>query len=111
MLPVTVGRPGWTHYLGFDGELPVAAGAMYVIDDIAWLGFGATLESHRGRGGQSAIFHRRLADARTLGCRLAFTETGPDSDEEPNHSYRNMVRLGFQLGYHRPNWVRRPAGD
>lgn len=105
-LPVVVGRAGWTHYLGFDGDEPVAAGAMYVMGDIAWLGFGATLEAARGRGGQSAIFHRRLSDAQAAGCRLAFTETGPDSEEEPNHSYRNMIRLGFQVGYHRPNHVR-----
>jgi hypothetical protein len=110
-LPHTIGRRGWAHYLGFDGDDPVAAGAMYVMDDVAWLGFGATLEAARGRGGQSAIFHRRLADAKDAGCRLAFTETGPDSPEEPNHSYRNMIRLGFQVGYHRPNYVRRPPAD
>lgn len=109
MLPATVGRPGWTHYLGFDGDVPVAAGAMYRIGDVAWFGFGATLESHRGRGGQSAIFHRRMADARALGCRLAITETGPDTPEEPNPSLHNMIRLGFNLGYDRPNFVRRPA--
>jgi hypothetical protein len=107
-LPLAVGRPGWSHYLGFDGDRPVAAGAMYVTGDIAWMGFGATLEAARGRGGQSAIFHRRMSDARDAGCRLAFTETGPDSEEEPNHSFRNMIRLGFQVGYHRPNYVRRP---
>lgn len=110
MLPVTVGRPDWIHYLGYEGDAPVAAGAMYRIGDIAWFGFGATLASHRGRGGQSAIFHRRLADARSLGCRLAFTETGPDTPEEPNPSFHNMLRLGFQVGYHRPNYVRRPPG-
>jgi GNAT superfamily N-acetyltransferase len=109
MLPPLVGRPGWHQYLGFDGDLPVAAGAMYLRDDIAWLGYGATLESHRGRGGQSAIFHRRIADARDHGCRLAITETGPDTPEEPNPSFHNMLRIGFQLGYHRPNFVRRPA--
>lgn len=109
MLPATVGRPGWTHYLGFDGDAAVAAGAMYVIDDIAWFGFGATLESHRGRGGQSAIFHRRMVDARAGGCRLAITETGPDTPEEPNPSLHNMLRLGFNLGYDRPNFVRRPV--
>ncbi|MBA2382064.1 MAG: hypothetical protein H0V73_08135 [Chloroflexi bacterium] len=109
MIPQTIGRAGWRHYLGFDGEAAVAAGALYTMGDVAWLGFGATLESHRGRGGQSAIFHRRLTDAREIGCRLATTETGPDSPEEPNHSFRNMIRLGFQVGYHRPNYVRRPA--
>ena len=109
MLPLTLERPGWTHYLGFDGDAPVAAGAMYRIGDVAWFGFGATVESHRGRGGQSAIFHRRMADARADGCRIAITETGPDMLEQPNSSLHNMVRLGFQLAYHRPNYVRRPA--
>ena len=105
----TVGRLGWTHYLGFDGDAVVSAGATFVTADVAWLGFGATLETHRGRGGQSAMFARRLADARTAGCRLAITETGEDTPEEPNPSYRNMLRAGFELAYLRPNFVRRPA--
>ena len=104
-----MGRPGWSHYLGFDGENAVAAGASFVTADVVWLGYGATLESHRGRGGQSAIFARRLADAQAAGCRLAITETGEDTPEEPNASYRNMLRAGFQLAYLRPNFVRRPA--
>jgi hypothetical protein len=105
----SIERDGWTHYLGFDGDTPVSAGALYVIDDVAWLGFGATLPTHRGRGAQSALFARRLADARAAGCRLAITETGPDTPEEPNPSYRNMLRAGFQVAYLRPNYVRRPA--
>jgi hypothetical protein len=108
MLPPLVGRRDWLHYLGFDGDVPVAAGAVYLMGDVAWLGFGATLESHRGRGGQSAIFHRRLVDAAARGCRLAITETGPDTPEEPNPSFRNMRRIGFLVGEHRPNYVRRP---
>ena len=104
-----MGRPGWSHYLGFDGADAVAAAALFVTADVAWLGYGATLESHRGRGGQSALFARRLADARMAGCRLAITETGEDTPEEPNPSYRNMLRAGFELAYFRSNWVRRPA--
>jgi GNAT superfamily N-acetyltransferase len=101
-----VGAEGWTTYLGFDGDTPVAAGAMHVDGDTAWLGFGATLEGARGRGGQSAIFAARLRDARDLGCTLAVTETGEETEEEPvNPSYRNMLRLGFTLAYARPNWV------
>ena len=105
----TIGRQGWTHYLGFDGDVPVSAGSTYVTADVAWLGFGSTLESHRGRGGQSAMFARRLADARTAGCTLAITETGEDLPEEPNPSLRNMIRAGFEVAYVRQNWVRRPA--
>ena len=48
-------------------------------------------------------------DARDLGCRWAITETGAESDERPiNHSYRNMVRMGFRLAYARQNWFRVP---
>lgn len=107
MLGAMIGRPGWTHYLGFDGQTPVSVAAMFVTDDVAWLGFGATLEAARGRGGQSAMFATRLADARAQGCRWAVTETGEETEEEPvNHSYRNMVRSGFRLAYARRNWVR-----
>ena len=103
----TVGRAGWTHYMGFEGTTPVSIAAMFVTEDAAWLGFGATLEEARGRGGQSAMFATRLADARAQGCRWAVTETGEETEEEPvNHSYRNMLRSGFRLAYARRNWVR-----
>jgi hypothetical protein len=102
----TAGRPGWTHYMGFDGDTPVSTAAMRIEDGVAWFGFGATSESHRGRGGQSALFARRLLDARDAGCRFAVVETGKETPEDPNPSYRNMVRSGFQLAYERHNWVR-----
>lgn len=112
LVGATVGRPGWTHYLGYDGDTPVSTAAMHVADDVAWLGFGATLEAFRGRGGQSAMFAARLRDARDQGCRWAITETGEETEREPvNHSYRNMVRLGFRLAYARQNWLRVPDAD
>ena len=52
------------------------------------------------------MFAVRLRRAAELGCRYALTETGEDSTEEPNPSYRNMKRLGFRDGYFRQNWVR-----
>jgi hypothetical protein len=103
-----VGQVGWSHYVGYDGDRPVAAGAMYVADGLGWLGWGSTRESHRGRGGQSAIFAARMREARDLGCRMVVTETGEEDEQDPvNHSYRNMIRLGFRLAYARRNWVRR----
>jgi len=101
-----IGRPGWSHYLGFDpGGTPVATAAMHIEDGVAWMGYGATLEEARGRGWQTALLLRRLVDAREAGCRLAVTETGEETEREPvNHSYRNMVRTGFRLGYARRNW-------
>jgi hypothetical protein len=106
----TIGRPGWRHYLGFDGDEPVSIAALYVTEGVAWLGYGATLEAARGQGGQSAMLARRLRDAKELGCRFAITETGEETEEEPvNHSYRNMLRSGFRLAYARRNYVRRVA--
>lgn len=107
----TIRRPGWIHYLGFEGGTPVSTAATHIADGVAWLGYGATLEEYRGRGWQTAMLLRRLRDARDLGCRLAVTETGEETEKDPvNHSYRNMVRVGFQLAYARQNWVRVPTG-
>jgi hypothetical protein len=106
-----IGRPGWSHYLAFDGDRPVSTAAMFVSDGVAWCGFGATLEDARGRGGQSALFAARLRDASDLGCRWVVTETGEETEEIPiNHSYRNMVRSGFRLAYARRNYNRDVTG-
>jgi hypothetical protein len=100
-----VGKPGWVHYLGFEGREPVAAAAMFVSGEVAWLGMGCTLESYRGRGAQSAMFARRIADGLQAGCKWFVTETGEDTPESPNPSYHNMLRAGFKLAYLRPNYV------
>lgn len=101
----SIGRPGWHHYLGFDDDEPVSAGALFVENGIGWLGFGSTLPDHRGRGGQSAIMARRIRDAARLGCTVVHTETGAETAENPNPSYRNMLRTGFELAYLRPNYT------
>jgi GNAT superfamily N-acetyltransferase len=101
----TIGRAGWQHYLAWDGALPVAAGALHIHDEIAWLGMGATIPGQRGRGAQSAIIHRRLEDARERGCRLAVTETAEGSDGSPAPSCRNLLRAGFRVAYSRANYL------
>jgi hypothetical protein len=91
-LGAAIGRPGWHHYRGYDGTHPVAVGALFVDGGIGWLGFGATVASHRNRGGQGAIMARRIRDAKALNCLVVHTETGAETPESPNPSYRNMVR-------------------
>jgi hypothetical protein len=105
LLSALVGRERWRTYLCFDGETPFAAGALFVHDGAAWLGFGATLTSHRGRGGQTAILAQRVRDAIALGCHTVVTETGEEVDDQPQISYRNIVRTGFRLQYVRENFV------
>jgi hypothetical protein len=100
-----VGSPGWTAYLAFDRDEPVGTAAMRIFGDVAWFGYGSMLESQRGKGGQAALFARRLRDARDAGVTLCVTETGEELPDEPNPSSRNMLRVGFRLAYHRQNWL------
>lgn len=104
-----IGKPGWRHYLAFDGDQAVSAGCLYVKDDIGWLGFGSTLKSHRRRGGQGAIMAQRMRDGLSMGCKWFVTETGEDTPESPNPSYHNMLRMGFKPAYLRPNYVHQPT--
>jgi hypothetical protein len=32
-------------------------------------------------------------------------ETGKDLPEKPNPSFHNMIRTGFKVAYHRPNYM------
>ncbi len=98
-LAAQVGRPEWLHYLAFDGDTSVATAALFVHEDTAWLGWAYTLPAYRGRGAQSALLARRIADAGARGCTLVVADTGEDTPEQPNPSYRNMLRLGFAHAY------------
>lgn len=102
---LTVGRPGWRHYLALDGGTPVAAAAMFLRGSWAWFGFMATLEAARGRGAQSALVARRITDAHTSGARWLSVETAEDTPERDAPSFRNVTRLGFRVAYLRPNWI------
>ncbi len=102
-----VGKPGWCTYLAYDGSVPVATGAMFVMDDVAWLGVGSTLEDHQRQGAQGALLARRLEDGLGLGCRWFVTETGAEDPDRPNASLRNMLRVGFEVAYLRTNYAPR----
>jgi len=102
-LAQTFTLPNWRTYMAWDGDVPVATAVLHVADGVGWLGWGATLESHRKRGAQSALIAARIRDARELGCRWLNVETAPDTPERPNPSYRNMARAGFRILYERPS--------
>ena len=104
-IALTVGRRGWRHYLALDGASPVGAAAMYLDGDWGWFGFAATLEQARGRGAQSALIARRVADAYAAGCRWLSIETAEDTPDRDAPSFRNVTRQGFRVAYVRPNWI------
>ncbi len=94
------GRAGWTCVVAYDGDAAVAAGAMFLVGDEAYVGFGGTLPEARGRGAQNAILAERVALAAALGARRCVTVTGVGGGP----SYRNILRAGFAEAGERPNW-------
>lgn len=105
LLAASIGQAGWRHYLALDGQTPVATGALFVQEQVGWLGIAGTLPPYRRRGAQGALLARRIRDAAALGCRLLVTETGEDMPAYPNPSYHNMLRTGFRLAYLRSNYI------
>jgi hypothetical protein len=106
-LAMSVGRPDWQHYLAWDGPQPVASAALFVHGRVGWLGAAGTLPSHRRRGAQGALMARRIRDSAAAGCEWVITETGEDTPDNPNPSFHNMRRTGFQIAYLRPNYMLR----
>ena len=101
----TVGRPGWRHYMAFEGRVPVATGAFYLAGDLAWIDFAVTMEGKRGMGAQSALVARRIRDAAELGCKGFVVETAEPTPSHGAPSYTNLLKLGFGVRYVRANYI------
>jgi hypothetical protein len=99
------GRANWRCYIARDAGTPVGVGALFLHDGAGWLGIGATRTEARGRGSQSAILARRVADAVAAGCDLMATETGSAVPGEPQTSFQNILRAGFEIAYERENFT------
>jgi GNAT superfamily N-acetyltransferase len=98
-------RKSWQCFVAYDGDAPAAAGALFVAGRVGWVGIGATVPEHRSRGGQSALLAVRIEAAAAAGCELVVTETGEPVDGQPNGSYRNILRAGFEPVYVRANYL------
>jgi GNAT superfamily N-acetyltransferase len=98
----------WRCFMSFDGDTPAGTGAVLVLDDAAYLTFGATAPAFRRRGSQGAIMAARLQAAIDDGCTKLFTETGEAVEGEEQVSYRNIERYGFEPGFLCENWTVKP---
>ncbi|MCR2805549.1 GNAT family N-acetyltransferase [Paenibacillus soyae] len=94
-------RPGWRYYIAFCEEQPAAVAAMYRNGGSASCTFAATLPAYRGRGLQTALLRRRIADAYSEGCEIVVGQCAYGST-----SHANMERAGMRLGYSRATWKR-----
>ncbi len=88
--------PRWHLYASFDGDTMVGTGAMFVHDEIAWLDWAATVPNYRCKGSHSAIMAARIDQAKSLGCKHIVTETCEAVEGDPQHSYKNILKHGFE---------------
>ena len=91
--------PGASRYVARRAGQLAAAASMRVHDGVVLLTGAATLPEHRRHGAQTALLHRRLADAAAAGAELATMVTQPGST-----SMANALREGFALLYVRNVW-------
>jgi hypothetical protein len=99
-----VGRPDWQVWVAEQAGAIVATGSLYVTGRHGWLGVGATLATHRGRGAQSSLLAARVRAAREAGCDMVATETGDPVSDEKNQSLENIRRAGFEWICSRVNY-------
>lgn len=118
LLAAGIGRDDWHYLVIEDRGRVVAAGALFMRGDDGLLAMAATSPDARRRGYQQALMAARLEQAQRHGCRRVFTETGLPVPGEPNSSYRNMLRLGFDELCVRDNfapegtkWSSHPSSD
>jgi GNAT superfamily N-acetyltransferase len=94
----------WRSYVAFlDGE-PAGVGSLYVGGRIGVLAAAVTLPRLRGRGVQTALLRRRIADSARAGCELVVSQASPGTISE-----RNMQRVGLRPAYSQVLFVERPA--
>jgi hypothetical protein len=105
---------GWRCYTAaLEGGELIATGSTLIVDGIAQLSPGATLEWARGMGANTALLRRRLIDAARAGCHTCFVEIGEADLDSLATSSRILRRAGFEWAYSSHNWqrpVRRTAG-
>jgi len=92
-------------YLSYEGESPAGTGALFIDGDNGWLDWGATAPSFRRRGSQALVMAARIQKAVESGCKNLFTETGEEVEGDPQHSYNNILRAGFEELQIRSNYV------
>jgi len=86
----------------FDGELLVAAAALFAQPPLGYLAITGTRPSYRRRGAQRALIAARLRHAASLELRWCVTETLYALQS----SFSNLRHAGFEVSYEREMWMR-----
>lgn len=80
-------------------DSPVAAGMLFVNQDVALLAGASTIPEKRRQGAQLALLSARLRYAAERGCTLAMMCAAPGSQ-----SQKNAEKQGFRIAYTRAKW-------
>lgn len=97
---VLIGQPQFRCYLAYvDGEAAALA-VLHVAHGVGSMANGLTVPALRGRGCQTALLRRRIADAAAMGCELLASQCSPGSVSE-----RNQLRVGFHIAGSKAWWV------
>lgn len=81
-------------FAAFDGQTPVAVGALVKDPETsawAYLGWAGTHKDHRGRGAQTALIAARVSRAAELGAQWCVSETNTVVEV----SLKNLMKCGF----------------
>lgn len=90
-----------TCFIAWFGDEPVGACTVGISDGVAAFSGTSVRPKFRGRGGQGAMIHARLAFAKAKGCALACSATVPHG-----HSQFNLQKMGFRVAYPKLELVR-----
>ena len=90
----------WRCYVALVEGHVAAGAALFIEGDTGVLAAAGTLPAFRGRGAQTALLRRRMADAGAAGCDLVLCSATPGST-----SQRNQERLGMRTAYTRVIWT------
>jgi ribosomal protein S18 acetylase RimI-like enzyme len=93
-------QPGWSLYLSRIDGRPAASAILFVKGNTAYLADAATDPQLRGRGLQTALLLRRIADAKAAGVDFVCSGAAYLSA-----SHRNMERVGMRIQFVRAIWT------
>jgi GNAT superfamily N-acetyltransferase len=96
--------PGWHLYLATVDDAPAGAALLYIDDGIGYMAAASTIPAMRGRGCQTALLNRRIAEAARHGCELVTAQCAFGSI-----SHLNMQRVGMQMAYNKAIWTLEPG--
>jgi GNAT superfamily N-acetyltransferase len=100
----SVGAPGMTHFIAYDGNRPVGSAALCVFEGLGCLCMAFTAESDRRRGAQQALISKRIEKATALGCRTLVSETLSFLE----NSLGNLRKAGFEPVYDKEVYSSKP---